>query len=70
MPWKESTVSEQRLVLVHRVVELQHPLSEVSREMGVSRKTAYKWVGRYRADPSASMSDRIASATLFTWENV
>src|SRR5580765_6172662 len=58
MPWKESTMSEQRLVLVHRVVELKHRLSEVAQEMGVSRKTAYKWVGRYRIDPSASMSDR------------
>jgi transposase InsO family protein len=58
MPWKERTVSEQRLVLVHRVVELKHPLTEVAREMQVSRKTAYKWVGRYRADPQLSMEDR------------
>ncbi len=58
MPWKECSMSEQRLVLVHRVVELQQSLSQVAREMGVSRKTAYKWVGRYRADRSASMQDR------------
>lgn len=51
-------MSEQRLVLVHRVVELHHPLTQVAREMGVSRKTAYKWVGRYQADRSALMSDR------------
>lgn len=58
MPWKESTVSEQRLVLVHRVVELHQSVSQVAREMGVSRKTAYKWVKRYDADRTTSMSDR------------
>jgi len=58
MPWKESTVSEQRLVLVHRVAVLNHPLTQVCREMKVSRKTGYKWLGRYRQDPSAAMVDR------------
>jgi transposase InsO family protein len=58
MAWKESSVSEQRLVLAHRVVELRHSLSSVAREMGVSRKTAYKWVTRYRVDPMMSMVDR------------
>jgi transposase InsO family protein len=33
-------------------------VSEVSREFGVSRKTAYKWLSRYRADPLAVLSDR------------
>ena len=58
MPWKEPTVSEQRLVLVHRIVELGHPLVQVARETGVSRKTAYKWVARYRQDRAAVLSDR------------
>lgn len=58
MPWKESTVSEQRLVLAHRVVELRQCLSQVAREMRVSRKTAYKWVRRYQADPMEVMTDR------------
>jgi transposase InsO family protein len=58
MAWKESTVSQQRLVLAHRVVELKHPLAQVAREMGVSRKTGGKWVSRYRADPMASMEDQ------------
>lgn len=58
MPWKDWIMSEQRLVLVHRVVLLGHALSQVAREMGVSRKTAYKWMGRYRADPQSELSDR------------
>ena len=58
MAWKEWPVSEQRLVLVHRVVHGDHAVAGVAREMGVSRKTAYKWIDRYRADPLAMLCDR------------
>lgn len=58
MPWKEWPVSEQRLVLVHRVVQFKQPVSAVARELGVSRKTAYKWINRHRADPQATLLDR------------
>jgi transposase InsO family protein len=58
MPWKEWPVPEQRLVLVHRVLKFNQPLSAAARELGVSRKTAYKWMARHRADPQAALADR------------
>ena len=58
MPWKEWPVSEQRLVLVHRVLKFGLPVSAVARELGVSRKTAYKWIARHRHDPLAALVDR------------
>jgi transposase InsO family protein len=58
MPWKERPVKDQRLTLASCVVDLKHSLAATAREMGVSRKTAYKWVKRYRADQMASMADR------------
>lgn len=58
MPWKEWPVSEQRLVLVSRVLHCHHSLSSVARELGVSRKTAYKWIRRHREDPLAKLEDR------------
>ena len=58
MPWKEWPVSEQRICLVQRVLLLGRPLAAVAREFGVSRKTACKWLARYRADPGAPLDDR------------
>ena len=46
MPWKELAVSEQRFALIHQVRLARRPVAQVAREFGVSRKTAYKWLGR------------------------
>jgi transposase InsO family protein len=48
MPWKELSVDEQRMAMVQRVVRLQRPVAAVAREFGVSPKTAFKWLKRYR----------------------
>jgi len=58
MAWKEWPVAEQRLVLVHRVLKFKQSVSSVARELGVSRKTAYKWIARHREDPLAKLEDR------------
>lgn len=58
MPWKELSVSEQRLVLVQRVTQFGQPVSAAARQMGISRKTAYKWIARHRVDPHAVLADR------------
>ncbi len=46
-----------RLQLVERVVA-GRPAAHVAAEMGVSRTTAYKWLGRYRAEGVAGLTDR------------
>lgn len=46
MPWKAAAVSELRLALVHQVRQLHVPVAHAARAFGVSRKTAYKWLGR------------------------
>jgi len=49
MPWKGAvTVSDLRLCLVHQVLSVGRPVAEVCREQGVARKTAYKWLDRFR----------------------
>jgi transposase-like protein len=58
MPWKEWPVSEQRWVLVQRVLQCNQSVSAVAREFGVSRKTAYKWIKRHRGDPHEALADR------------
>jgi len=48
MPWKAKTEQEQRYELVRAIVSGREPVSQISRRWRVSRKTAYKWLGRYR----------------------
>lgn len=58
MPWKVTPVSEIRLAFVHQVVTLRTPVSRACRAFGISRKTGYKWLGRYRSHPEQSLRDR------------
>lgn len=58
MPWKDDTVETQRQSFCHRIVHGKQPVAAVCREIGLSRKTAYKWLARYQADPQTPLSDR------------
>jgi transposase len=51
MPWEVQPVSELRLAFVHQVVTLHSSVTEACAKFGVSRKTGYKWLGRYRREP-------------------
>ncbi len=41
MPWKESSVMDERVRFVARILEGE-AMSDVCREFGISRKTGYK----------------------------
>jgi transposase InsO family protein len=47
-----------RLLLVQRITELDWPAAQAAESLGVSRATAYKWLGRYRAEGRAGLADR------------
>ena len=47
-----------RLLLVQRITELGWPPARAAESLGVSRATAYKWLGRYRAEGRAGLADR------------
>lgn len=47
-----------REILVNRVVNLGQPACEVAQAMGVSVRTVYKWVARYRETGLAGLVDR------------
>ena len=47
-----------REALVRKVVEENSTLKAAAAAFSVSRKTAAKWVGRYRSDPTAALLDR------------
>jgi transposase InsO family protein len=47
-----------RLLLVRRVTREGKRPAHVARELGVSRKTVYEWLARYRAEGEAGLHDR------------
>ena len=57
MPWKASSVMEERLRFVARLLDGE-TMTGVCREFGISRKTGYKICGRYREHGLEALTDR------------
>jgi transposase len=47
-----------RRLLVERVLEQGWPAARAAEAQGVSTATAYKWLGRWRAEGLAGLADR------------
>jgi transposase InsO family protein len=47
-----------RVLLVERVLEARWRVADAADAAGVSERTAYKWLGRYRAGGAAALNDR------------
>ncbi len=58
MPWKETCVTELRESLVVSVLRGEASVASLCRVAGVSRKTGYKWLERYRALGVRGLEDR------------
>ncbi len=57
MPWKESSVMDERLRFVARLLDGE-PMSNMCREFGISRKTGYKIFQRYKDHGLEAFTDR------------
>lgn len=57
MPWKECSVMDERLRFIARLLEGES-MSDLYREAGISRKTGYKILGRYKEEGVTALSDR------------
>jgi transposase InsO family protein len=57
MPWKESSVMEERLRFVAQLLDGE-PMTEVCRAFGISRKTGYKIFERYKEHGLEALTDR------------
>ncbi len=57
MPWKESSVMEERLRFVARLLDGES-MSYMCRQFGISRKTGYKIYNRYKEHGLEALSDR------------
>lgn len=52
MPWEEKRPVEQRFEFVLAAEKGEESMAALCREFGISRQTGYKWLKRYREDPS------------------
>ena len=57
MPWKESSVMEERLRFIACLLEGER-MSDVCKAFGISRKTGYKIYNRYKEDGFEALCDR------------
>jgi transposase len=57
MPWKTSSVMEERLCFVARLLDGE-AMTDMCREFGISRKTGYKIFDRYKEHGLEALTDR------------
>lgn len=58
MPWTEVKPMEQKILFIADFWRRRYSLSELCRQYGISRKTGYKWVERYRLDGADGLHDQ------------
>lgn len=58
MPWRESSLLEERLRFVVAADRGERAIKALCAEFGISRQTGHKWVRRYRAEGSRGVADR------------
>jgi transposase InsO family protein len=56
------TTPRSRALLVHRVLREHWPVSAVAIAFGISQRTVYKWLARYRAEGLSGLRDRSSAA--------
>jgi putative transposase len=58
MSWRETSPMEERLEFVRECESGLFTMTELAEQYGISRKTAYKWLGRYEAEGVLGLQDR------------
>jgi transposase InsO family protein len=67
MPWKESCIMEERLKFIVEARGGVAGIAELARAYGVSRKTAYKWLGRYEEAGAPGLLERSRAPHSMPW---
>lgn len=57
MPWYKETVMSQRREFIG-LIESSVKVSDACRRFGISRRTGYKWLGRFEAEGEEALEDR------------
>ena len=65
MPWNKVELMLQRKVLIEKLLLQNANLSAICRAGNISRKTAYKWLARYRIGQLTALEDK-SKAPLYS----
>lgn len=68
MPWKDQTPMSQRQAFVEQAQQPEANISHLCRRYGISRKTAYKWLSRYRDQGVAGLSEQSRRPHHHPWQ--
>jgi putative transposase len=58
MPWSQTSPMDQRLLFIADTRRGTLSATELCDRFGISRKTGYKWIQRYREDGPQGLKDR------------
>lgn len=58
MPWKEVKPMDAKVLFISDWLRKLYSFSDLCRKHGISRKTGYKWVYRYRGEQLGGLEDR------------
>ena len=58
MPWKETSVMDERLRFVLKAYKSKENFTEQCRRTGISTKTGYKWLKRFEEGGVAGLKDK------------
>ena len=58
MPWKETCAMDERMAFIVACQQGEASMAELCRCFGISRKTGYKWRGRYQAEGVVGLAPR------------
>ena len=65
MPWTETCPMDQRVALIADWLRKERSVTELAARYGVTRKTVYKWVARYTADPEHGLAEQSRAPHLY-----
>ena len=58
MPWKETCTMKERELFINAWLERVSNVAQLCRRFGISRKTGYKWIERFKAEGMPGLKDR------------
>lgn len=58
MAWRKTKVEDQRKKIVDACIEGKHTVADLCRMYEISRKSAYKWLERYKSEGEEGLKDR------------
>jgi len=57
MAWKETDVVDSRMMFISEIIKGDSSMAQLCDDFGISRKTGYKWLGRYKEYGPGGLED-------------